>query len=53
MRKGSKRLRPGRIDCYLEPAVAADGSSRRDIAGWMDRVRRVIEERLDGPGILA
>ncbi|MDD8030317.1 MAG: lysophospholipid acyltransferase family protein [Acidobacteriota bacterium] len=53
MRKGSKRLRPGRIDCYLEPAVAADGSSRRDIAGWMDRVRRVIEGRLDGAGILA
>jgi len=46
MRKGSRMLRPGRIDVYLEPAVAASGASREDVANWMARVRSVFEQRL-------
>jgi len=46
MRKGSKLLRPGRIDYFIEPAVAASGRSKEEIAGWMDRVRTVFLRRL-------
>jgi len=46
MRKGSKLLRPGRIDVYLEPPIASSGSSREDIAKWMSRVREVFDHRL-------
>jgi 1-acyl-sn-glycerol-3-phosphate acyltransferase len=42
MHKGSKLLRPGRIDCFIEPAVAAPGSSKEDLTRWMDGVRAVF-----------
>ncbi len=46
IRKGSKLLRPGRIDYFIEPAVAAAGSSKEEIADWMDRVREAFLRRI-------
>lgn len=46
MRKGSRLLRPGRIDVHIEPAVALVGSDREDIAEAMGRVREIFLRRL-------
>ncbi|MBN1938817.1 MAG: 1-acyl-sn-glycerol-3-phosphate acyltransferase [Candidatus Aminicenantes bacterium] len=51
MRKGSRLLRPGRVDLFIEPAVALTGSSREDTADWMARVRRVFEDKAEGSGL--
>jgi 1-acyl-sn-glycerol-3-phosphate acyltransferase len=39
MRKGSRLLRPGRIDYFIEPPVACPGPAKEDLAGTMDLVR--------------
>jgi len=46
MRKGSRLLRPGRVDVHIEPPIAPVGASRADIADWMSGVRDVFLRRL-------
>ncbi|MHB8054249.1 MAG: lysophospholipid acyltransferase family protein [Candidatus Aminicenantales bacterium] len=45
MRKGSRLLRPGWIDYYLEPPVACPGPSKEDLAGTMEMVRAAFLRR--------
>lgn len=47
MRKGSRLLRPGRIDVYIEPPVPSSGSSREEVAARMTRVREIFRQRLE------
>jgi 1-acyl-sn-glycerol-3-phosphate acyltransferase len=46
MRKGSRLLRPGRVDVYLEPAIALSGTGRADVSDGMARVREIMLRRL-------
>ena len=45
MRKGSRMLRPGRIDVYFEPAVPCPGPSKEDLGRSMDLVRESFLRR--------
>jgi len=47
MRKGSRLLRPGRIDYFIEPAVPSPGPSKADLSLWMDRVREAFLRRVE------
>lgn len=46
--KGSRLIRPGRIDVVIEPAMPTAGYSRDNIDELIARVRRVFLERLGG-----
>lgn len=47
MRKGSRMLRPGWIDLYLEPPIPCPGPSKEDLARWMDQVREAFLRRVE------
>jgi 1-acyl-sn-glycerol-3-phosphate acyltransferase len=47
MRKGSRMLRPGQIDYFIEPAIPCPGPSKEDLARWMDLVREAFLRRTD------
>ncbi len=44
--KGSKLIRPGRVDVAIEPAIPVAGYSKDNIDELIERVRRVFLERL-------
>ncbi len=44
--KGTKLVRPGRVDVVIEPAVPTSGCGKDDIDGLVERVRRVFLDRL-------
>ena len=44
-RKGSRLVRPGRVDLFFEPSVSAAGFTRETIDALMDRVREVFLRR--------
>jgi 1-acyl-sn-glycerol-3-phosphate acyltransferase len=44
-RKGSRLVRPGRVDLFFEPPVSAAGFTRETIDALMDRVREVFLRR--------
>jgi len=45
--KGSRLLRPGRIEYIIEAPIASPGTSKEDLAVWMDRVRAVFASHLE------
>lgn len=47
-RKGSKLIRPGRVDVIIEPAIPMAGYNKDNIDGLIERVRRVFLDRLGG-----
>jgi len=44
--KGSKVIRPGRIDVVIEPAIPTAGLGKDDVDRLIERVRRVFLDRL-------
>jgi len=49
-RKGSRLIRPGRVEVMIEPAVPTAGYGKDTIGALVDRVRLVIQKRLaDAP----
>jgi 1-acyl-sn-glycerol-3-phosphate acyltransferase len=44
--KGTKVIRPGRIEVAIEPPIATAGYTKDNVGELMDRVRRVFLERL-------
>jgi 1-acyl-sn-glycerol-3-phosphate acyltransferase len=44
--KGTKVIRPGRVEVSLEPAIPVAGLNRDDIGELVERVRRVFLDRL-------
>jgi 1-acyl-sn-glycerol-3-phosphate acyltransferase len=46
--KGSRLIRPGRIEYIIEAPISAPGDSKEDLAVWMERVRAVFLKYLDG-----
>jgi len=44
--KGSKVIRPGRVDIAIEPAVPTAGLAKDDVDRLIERVRRVFLDRL-------
>jgi 1-acyl-sn-glycerol-3-phosphate acyltransferase len=47
-RKGSRLVRPGRIEMTIEPAIPAAGYSKENIGDLIGRVREVFLNRLEG-----
>lgn len=48
MRKGSYLIRPGHdVTVYCDAPVPTEGTTRRDLPALMERVRRVMQQRLD------
>jgi len=45
-RKGSRLIRPGRVDLFFEPPVSVAGRTRDTINSLMDGVREVFQRRL-------
>jgi 1-acyl-sn-glycerol-3-phosphate acyltransferase len=45
-RKGSRLIRPGRVDMFFEPPVSAAGYTRETAGDLMDCVRRVFLRRV-------
>jgi 1-acyl-sn-glycerol-3-phosphate acyltransferase len=44
--KGTKVIRPGRLEVTIEPVIASAGYSKENVDELVDRVRRVFLERL-------
>jgi 1-acyl-sn-glycerol-3-phosphate acyltransferase len=47
-RKGSRLIRPGRIEYLIEAPIADPGESKEDLAAWMEKVRAVFLRYLEG-----
>lgn len=47
--KGTKVIRPGRIDVTIEPPIAAAGRAKEEVGELVERVRRVFLDRLGEP----
>jgi 1-acyl-sn-glycerol-3-phosphate acyltransferase len=48
-RKGSLKIRPGRVDVTIEPAIPTAGYGKDNVGELIARVRAVFLERLAGP----
>lgn len=48
-RRGSRLVRPGRIEMTIERAVPTEGYSKKNIGELVGRVREVFLSRLEGP----
>ncbi|MGZ7046452.1 MAG: lysophospholipid acyltransferase family protein, partial [Candidatus Aminicenantales bacterium] len=48
-RRGSRLVRPGRIEMTIERAVPTEGYSKKNIDELVGRVREVFVGRLEGP----
>jgi len=45
-RKGSRLIRPGRVEVTIEPSISTAGYNKENVGGLIERVRRVFLERL-------
>jgi len=48
-RKGSRLIRPGRVEMRIEPAVSTAGYSKENVGQLIERVRAVFLRRLEEP----